>query len=65
MRTDAFAGSSDDPRSIDLLVLPRISSERSGGSEPASCASLLPNVVRVSAAPPASDVGSFSPGLAE
>ena len=51
--------------SIDLLVLPRVSAEGSGGSEPAGGAPLLPNMVGVAAAPPASDVGSFSPRLAE
>ena len=65
MKDDPCDGRSDDTGSIDLLVLPRVSSERSCGSEPAGGASLLPNVVGVSAAPPASDVGSFSPRLAE
>ncbi len=51
--------------SVDLLVLPRVSSERGRGSKTAGGAPLLPNVVRVAAAPPAPDVGSFSPGLAE
>ena len=51
--------------SVDLLVLPRISSERSGSSEPACRAPLLSNVVRMAATPPAPDVSSFSPGLAE
>ena len=51
--------------SVYLLVLPGISSERSGSSEPAGGAPFLPNMVRVAATPPASDVGSFSPGLAE
>ena len=51
--------------SVDLLVLPRISSERSGGSKPTRSASFLTDVVRVAAAPPASDVGSLAPSLAE
>ena len=51
--------------SVYLLVLPRISSERSGSSEPAGRAPLLSNVVRVAATPPAPDVSSFSPSLPE
>ena len=51
--------------SIDLLVLPRISSKRSGSPEPAGRAPLLPDVIGMSAAPPAPDVSSFSPSLAE
>ena len=65
MKDDSCAERSDDTGSIDLLVLPRVSSEGSGGSEPAGGASLLPNVVGVAAAPPAPDVGSFSSRFAE
>ncbi len=55
----------DDTGSIDLFVLPRVSSERCGGSEPAGGASLLSDMVGVAAAPPASYVGSLSPSFAE
>ena len=51
--------------SVYLLVLPGISSERSGSSEPAGGAPFLPNMVRVAATPPASDVGTLTPGFSE
>ena len=51
--------------SVDLLVLPRVSSECCRGSEPTGGAPLLPDVVGMAAAPPAPDVGSLSPSLAE
>jgi hypothetical protein len=56
---------SDDTGSVDLLVLPRISAERCCRSKSAGRAPLLPNMIGVAAAPPAPDVGSFSPSLAK
>ena len=51
--------------SVNLLVLPRISPELRRGSKSTGSASLLPNVVRVTAAPPASDMGALAPSFTE
>ncbi len=56
---------SDYSGPIDFLVLPRVSSEGRRRSEAAGGTSLLPNMIRVAAAPPAPNVGSLSPSLAE
>jgi len=55
----------DDTRSVNLLVLPRVSAQCCCRSKSAGRAPLLPNVIGMAAAPPASDVGSFSPSLAK
>jgi len=59
------ADNSDNADSVDLLVLPGVSAERGRCSEPAGGASLLSNMVGVSATPPASDVGTLTPGFSE
>ena len=59
-----FEGS-DDSDPVNLLVLPGISPELRRGSESTGSASLLPNVVGVTAAPPASDMGALAPGFSE
>ena len=56
---------SDDSDPVDLLVLPRVSTQLCRGSESTGSAPLLPNVVRVTAAPPASDMGALAPGFSE
>lgn len=55
----------DDSESIDLLILPRVSSERRSCSEPTRRASLLSNMVGVAATPPASDVSPLAAGFSE
>ena len=56
---------SDNADSVDLLVLPGVSAELGRCSEPAGSAPLLSNMVGVPATPPASDVGTLTPGFSE
>ena len=56
---------SNDSGPIDLLVLPRISSERGRCSETTGCTSLFPYMVGVAAAPSAADMRAFSACFSE
>lgn len=55
----------DNSCPIDLLVLPRVSAELGGCSEPARSTSLLSDVVGMPATSPASDMGTSAASLSE